>query len=347
MHRTCALGGMLPALVALAATSCGPLPDARRQDVDLIPPQLQSVQAVGPGEITLSFDEDTGLCTAKTRISPALAVSEVTGPSKDIVLKGEKQAPGRLYSLESEAQDAHGNSASFVAQFYGYNDKVPRLLINEFTPRGSGNHPDVVELRTLSAGNMGGVVLFLGSPESFDARLVFPAFEIGAGTFILVHLKASGDPGEMDETRDPAVSRGADALDTAYDFWLREGTGLGGNNGVISLCDRPGGMCLDAVVYSNRTSQSDEQYGGFGSEQMRARVEEIVKIGAWKTAGPRVTPEDAVNPEGSTATRSLCRSSGSVDTDRAEDWHIVPTRRATFGKVNSDEVYARLEPGAK
>ena len=47
-------------------------------------------------------------------------------------------------------------------QFYGFNARVPRLLINEFTPRGSGNHPDLVELKTLTAGNMGGVVLYLG-----------------------------------------------------------------------------------------------------------------------------------------------------------------------------------------
>jgi hypothetical protein len=326
-------------LAALIVVSCGPLPDSRRQDVDLLPPQLQSVQALGPGEIAISFDEDAGLRAEKTRITPPLAVEDVTGPSKNVLLRGERQAPGRLYSLESEAQDAHGNTASFVAQFYGYNDRVPRILINEFTPRGSGNHPDLVELRAFSAGNIGGVVLFLGSPGSFDARLVFPAFEVAAGSFILVHLKPSGDPGELDETTDPSASGGADASDTAFDFWLKEGPALGGNNGVLALCDRPGGTCLDGVVYSNRTSQSDEQYGGFGSEQMRVRAEELAKSGAWKQAGPRVTPEDAVNPEGSTGTRSLCRSSGSIDSDRPEDWHIVPTRRATFGSVNSDEVY--------
>jgi hypothetical protein len=52
-----------------------------------------------------------------------------------------------------------------------------------------------------------------------------------------------------------------------------------------------------------------------------------------------VTPEDGVNPEGSTGTRSLCRSSASMDNDRPEDWHVVPTRAATFGTDNSDEVF--------
>ena len=114
---------------------------------------------------------------------------------------------------------------------------------------------------------------------------------------------------------------------------------MGGNNGAVSVFDRPGGECLDALIYSTRTTGSDELYGGFGSADMKTRAEELAACGAWIAAGSRVTPEDAVNPEGSTATRSLCRSSTSTDTNQSCDWHIVPTRRATFGGANSDEIY--------
>jgi len=327
-------------LAVLCSASCSPVPDSRARDVDLLPPQVQSVQSLGAGEISITFDEDAALRAEKTRIDPPLDVADVTGVAKTVILRGERQAPGLLYSLEAEAQDSHGNSASFAAQFYGFNSRVPRLLINEFTPRGSGNHPDLVELKALSAGNMGGVVFFLGTPDSYDARLVFPPFEVEAGSFIVVHLKPSGSADEVDETRDTAASKGFDASDAAFDFWLKDGRGLGGNNGVLSLCDRPGGACLDGVLYSNRTGQSDERYAGFGSEEMRIRAEELVKIGAWKPSGARVTPDDAVSPEGSTGTRSLCRSSSSTDRNRPEDWHIAPTRKATVGTENSDEVFA-------
>ena len=328
-----------PASCIALLVSCGPLSDSRTADVDLVPPHLQSVQSLGPGEISVSFDEDARLAVEKTRISPALEVKEVTGPARSVLLRGQVQEPGVRYLLESEAQDAHGNSASFAAEFYGYNSRVPRLLINELTPRGSGNHPDVVELKALTAGNTGGAILYLGTPGSCDARLVFPPFDVAAGSLVVVHLKPSGEPGEVDETTDRAASTGFDVSETAFDFWMRDGKGLGGNNGVVSVFDRPGGTCLDGVLYSNRTAESDELYGGFGSAEMRARAEELVGCGAWKPAGPRVTPEDCVNPEGSTGTRSLCRSSASVDTDRPEDWHIVPTRGATIGAENSDEVY--------
>jgi hypothetical protein len=107
----------------------------------------------------------------------------------------------------------------------------------------------------------------------------------------------------------------------------------------LSLYDRPGGLLLDGVLYSNRTSASDSLYRGFGSANTLVRAEELVRAGGWITTEEAVRPEDAVNPEDSTATRSLCRSSDSADSDAAADWHVVPTRGSTFGKANSDERY--------
>jgi hypothetical protein len=118
---------------------------------------------------------------------------------------------------------------------------------------------------------------------------------------------------------------------------------------VISLYERPGGEILDGVLYSNRSSDSDETYGGFGTQDSWERAQELVADGGWIIAGEQARPEDAVSPEGSTGTRSICRSAGtlnsasadivSVDTDTAIDWHIVPTRSFTFGEENSDEIY--------
>jgi hypothetical protein len=93
------------------------------------------------------------------------------------------------------------------------------------------------------------------------------------------------------------------------------------------------------VLYSKRSSASDTLYRGFGSGETLERVEELAREGGWAARAETVRPEDAVNPEESTATRSLCRGSASADTDRAADWHTVPTRGSTFGAENSDEVY--------
>ncbi len=331
---------MIPFLPLVVMISCGPVPDPRSgQQVDLRPPVIESVCSTGPAEITICFDEEASLIPEKTRITPGLTVLETTGPSKTIVVRVDRQQPGLEYALEGEASDASGNTAAFLASFYGFNPNVPRLVINELITQGTTDHPDMLEIKVLSNGDMGGVTLYQGTPGSFDDRLVFPSFPVRQGEFIVVHFKPSGDGTEINETSDTASSGGVDACATAYDFWVAGGRGISGNNGVLSVYQRPGGNLVDGVLYSNRNSTSDEKYLGFGSAAMLARAEEVVRDGGWRISGKRVSPEEAVNPDGSTSTRSLCRSSGSADTDSAADWHIVPTRKASWGRDNTDEVY--------
>ncbi|HAK47482.1 MAG TPA: hypothetical protein DCO79_16375, partial [Spirochaeta sp.] len=102
-----------------------------------------------------------------------------------------------------------------------------------------------------------------------------------------------------------------------------------------------GGKLIDAVLYSNRTSSSDENYDGFGSSRMLDKAVQIVTEGGWTASGDegKPRPEDGINPDDSTATRSICRSSEPVDSDSKTDWHIVPTSNSTFGEINTDDEY--------
>jgi hypothetical protein len=329
---------LFPGLL-LAAAGCGPGPGPRAPEVDLRPPSVLAVRPLSGVQVSLEFDEEARVAAAKVRISPDLVVTEVSGPATVVTVGCSPQVPGSPYVLEAEAEDARGNSATFLAEFYGFNPRVPRAVVNEFIARGTDTHPDAAEIKILSDGNMGGVVLYEGTPGSFGDRIVFPAFEVRQGDFLVVHFKPSGDPSELDEAEDRTLSGGLDASEAAFDFWVDGGDGIGGNNGVLSLYASPCGAIVDGVLYSNRTSQSDENYGGFGTAETLARAEELARDGGWRIAGERVAPEDALNPEGSTGTRSLCRSSAGGDTDGAADWHIVPTRGASLGRENSDEVW--------
>ena len=69
------------------------------------------------------------------------------------------------------------------------------------------------------------------------------------------------------------------------------------------------------------------------------RADELAAAGAWTLRGEAIAPEDAVDPEPSTGTRSMARGSAGADTDHASDWHITPTRGITPGAENTDEVY--------
>jgi hypothetical protein len=342
--KTCAL------LALCLCTCCGPISDMReRLDPDLIPPQLLDVRTLDTTQLELTFDEPPLCRPEDLAVEPFLEVLSVQSDDCRLVIQIAAQTPGLPYQLEAVVEDETGNGLHFLAMFYGFNGEVPQLLVNEFTTRGTGSHPDAVELKVMEGGNMGGVVLYEGTPGNHDDRLIFPAFKVVAGEFLIVHFKPEGMPEEINESSAKDLSGGLDASDQAYDFWIPGGTGISGNNGVISLYKRPGGDILDGVLYSNRSSDSDETYGGFGTLDSWERAQELVADGGWIIAGEQARPEDAVSPEGSTGTRSICRSAAavdtisadnaSVDTDTASDWHIVPTLGFTFGEDNSDEIY--------
>ncbi len=325
---------------SIAGVSCGPIAELIDfSDADLTPPALVKVCSISPTEIELTFDEQCITMVEELKIYPELEISRVSTREKAIILTVSPQTPGNEYTLEGVVEDACGNSLSFMARIYGYNPSIPELLINEFTTRGTGYHPDVVELRILSPGNMGGVTLYQGTPDNWRDRLIFPPFAVAGDDFIIIHFKPEGLPEEINETEAMDISGGLDASDDAFDFWIAEGSGISGNNGVISLYEQPGGRIIDGVLYSDRTSESDTTYRGFGTRDALERADELVADKGWIISFDLARPEDAVNPEGSTGTRSICRSSLSADTHTLADWHIVPTRGATFGYTNSDEIY--------
>ena len=328
-------------LMAVLLAGCLPVSDLREIDeFDLRPPALLGISVPSAREVRLAFDQEVRVETGDVRITPALSLGGIETRGSEVLLTlGENQALGVEYYLEGRVEDENGNSMSFITPFYGYNPRVPGLIINEFTTQGSGNHPDIAELAVLSGGNLAGVTLYEGTREDFAQKKVLPPLEVAGGDYILIHFKPQGIPEEIDETESPDESGGLDASPGAWDFWVVGGSGLSGNNGVLALYASPSGGLIDGVLYSNRTSASDDRYRGFGSTRVLDRAENLYEEGGWVAAGELIAPEDAIDPDPSTATRSMCRDSSGTDTDSRNDWHIVPTGGYTFGGVNSDDVY--------
>ena len=303
---------------------CTPLQDfAASGGVDLEPPRFVSLAVVDSRTVTVTLDKPAEPVEYGLSVTPSLGEirSETTG--NELVISTELAAePGAEYLVEATVEDASGNSLSFLARFFGHNERVPQLLINELNPRGTGNNPETVELIALSDGNLAGITLYNGTAGSWDSKLILPPEEVAAGDFLLAHFRPHAAEHE-----------------TALNFWVPEGAGLPTNNGVVTLYTVPGGAILDAVIYSDRTSESDERYRGFGTTRMMQRVDEVVAAGAWLIEGELARPEDVVDVTLSTATRSLNRSSDSANSNSRADWHVVPTRGSTFGETNSDELH--------
>jgi len=320
--------------------ACGPVSDlGMGGEIDICPPQFVCIKAIAACKIEIIFDESASLETETLHISPFLDITDITAEITSVIIHTEVMTVGEKYTLAATASDQGSNSLSFAAVFYGFNPAKPLVIINEFTTQGSKTHPDLVELKVLSDGNMGGLTFYQGVRTNWSDRLVFPAFEVKQGDFILLHFKPENIPLERDEIINKTESAGLDASALAYDFWVKDGKGISGNNGVLSLYDQPYGEIIDGVFYSNRTSDSDELYQGFGSTSTKERAFELFTAEAWTSSSAYICPEDGINPDLSSATRSLCRISTAADTDSKNDWHIVPTRKASFGEENCDDVH--------
>jgi len=337
------LGTIMLGSLALLFSACVPEPVAELFAAgDLRPPAVATWGPTGSLELTVRFDE------AIAKVLPGCAASPGPGVvsarvSEDgtgmIVELDAAQVPGAAYAVSAVVADAAGNMSSFVLPYWGYNPNPPQLRINELLTEGSATHPDALEFFVVAGGECAGLSFFVGLPGDQDLRFVFPVLKVETGEFIILHLKPQGLDLEINESGDKAASGGLDASADAWDLWYAGGDGaLSGANGALSVCTSPNGSMIDAVVYSERTLDSDSKYGGFGSTTLQRRVLAMVEAGAWD-AGDPPDPARCAPSGSSTTTRTICRSSASADSDSGADWHIVPTKGATFGHPNLDTVY--------
>ncbi|MBN1696295.1 MAG: hypothetical protein JW881_02170 [Spirochaetales bacterium] len=334
------ISGIFFVIIVTSGLGCGPFQHVRDDaDIDICPPLFLELITNEPDKVRLVFDEPVHVDTESVSLDHGLSVKEIGSVNTDIIFTIEDQMAGKEYCLDARFEDDYGNSVHLIIRFYGYNPSLPHLIINEFITEGSKTHPDLVELKVLEAGNMGGIVFYEGTPSFWEHRLVFPAFSVGKGDFILIHMKPEGLETEIDESGDKGLSGGLDASATAFDFWVRDGDGIANSNGVITLYSSPGGDILDGVLYSSRNSSSDERYLGFGTRKVMEWVMELQIHEGWKGREESIRPEDGVDPTDSTTTRSICRDKNGVDSDTSSDWHIVPTRMSSFGEDNCEERY--------
>ncbi|MCF7948875.1 MAG: hypothetical protein K9L57_11970 [Spirochaetaceae bacterium] len=324
-------------LSALSLPGCTPVADTRALlKEDLRPPVFLSIAVHNPHSISLVFSEPIEYRPASYSCSPALEQAETRTEAEQLHLSFKNpMQPGTEYSLECSVSDPAGNTHTVLAKFFGFNPNIPAIRLNEITTQGSASHPDKIELRVLEDGNTAGLCLIDGTRDFIRQYKVLPPVEVKAGEYLVVHTKPVGTPDEIDETASPVECRAADSVMEAWDMWMDGGSGLSGNNGVISLYSHSNGELLDGFLYSNRTSSSDEDYRGFGSLDTMSRADQLWLQEGWIAAGRLIAPEDAVNPDDSTATRSICRLPQGEDSNSPGDWYIVDTSQSSFGSENS------------
>ncbi|MDR3138429.1 MAG: lamin tail domain-containing protein [Treponema sp.] len=250
---------------------------------------------------------------------------------------------GERFVADLLVEDEKRNTLNVLVPFRARNDQIPQLLITELRTEVSKLKVEFVELKTLSAGNLGALRLFAAT-ESMDVPLFeFPPMEIEAGKYLVVHLR-SAEEGILNETGpDPGESGGTEASPEAWDFWVPESKERFRKTDAVYLLDQDD-QIIDSVLFSETAGVS------WAKESLAKAAEFLGSRGAWlpkENAGsgeappdnPPPGPADAVDSSKTTNTRSICRDETLPDSNSAADWYITVASGATPGKANNPKRY--------
>lgn len=309
-------------LTSLLCTACptDSLPDILDifKDTDRILPELSEYEIADRERIRLTFSEAVVINTA-----------EIDGHTAEYVMNDSYSFTVRSpfpLSLSEESElflivsDERGNTASFILPVAGRNNDIPRLLINEFSSRGSDSQPERIELLVMEDGNIEGVYAADGTKGNEVFGFTLPSIEVRRGDLIVIYWN-------IKPKLESFTNRSGT---TTYNIYAAATSGLPDNNGVFVIYNSKTGKAdvLDALIYSDFNSST---YSGFGSARVEAAAEELMADFSWFG--------QAFNCRSCTTTRSINRNLSGQDTDRAADFFICETRGQSFGEYNRSGEY--------
>ena len=275
-------------------------------------PVLLSVKSETSSIVRLEFDEPVKVFGSSFGSATARADGRFIYVSLPKTLP-----PGECSTVSGRVKDFAGNTAGFSISVWGFNPRLPEMLINEFTTKGTAKSPSRTELRVLEDGNLNGMVLYAGIPDDYDACVMLGDLEVKKDDLIVIWW--------TEELPDGVLKR----LPGLWNICSAGVQKPASNNGVFVLCENPsaGAAILDAVVYSN-FSQSPE---GFGTKSALQRARWVISSGAWTG--------EAVDGTATTATRSVSRRMDIGDSDASSDWFVTVTSGSTFGAANASDAF--------
>lgn len=279
---------------------------------DCLAPVLLSVRSESGSIIRLEFDEPVKVYGKLFEPSSARADGRYV-----YVSLSRSLPPGEKSLVSGRVKDYSGNSVGFSISVWGLNPRLPEMIINEFTTKGTAKSPPRTELRILESGNLCGIALYAGIPDDYDGYVMLGDIEVNKDDLVVIWWTENLPEG--------VVKREQGVWNICSGSAGKPST----NNGVFVLCESPspGAVVLDAVVYSN-FSQSHE---GFGTKTALERARWVTETGAWEG--------EAVDTSASTATRSVCRYAEAGDSDSDSDWFVTVTSGSTFGAANTSEAF--------
>jgi hypothetical protein len=298
-------------------------------------PVFLGVKALSPREIQFEFSKS--VTVQSLNFDPPLEVLSIrdgkTGEaSSALVSLAEAMQGGAQILADLLVEDELGNTLGVLIPFRSLNDRIPGVQITELRTEYANPRVEFVELKTLSAGNLGALRLFIAGTGMTEPVFEFPPAEVAAGEYLVVHLRTL-DPASVNETgNDLTLSAGSEALPDARDFWVPEAVKRLRKTDAVLLLDQAD-QVLDGALLSENPDNA------WAKEDLDRAAKLLAAQGAWQAGDRSLSPREAIPTKGATATRTICRDETVADTDSAADWYITATSQASPGKANSDKRY--------
>jgi len=295
-------------------------------------PVFLSCQAVSETEINFRFSLPVKVISL--HFSPSITLDEVENGSTIRVTFSDGPGAGERLTADLLAEDSNSNTINVLVPFLTRNSRIPPLLINEIRTEYSKPKCEFIELKTLQAGNLGALRIFIAG--NYKAPLVyeFPPVEVAAGEYITLHLRTTEESNCDELGKNLDESGGIDSSPTARDLWIPSASKLLHKTDVIYVLDQD-----DNVVDSVLLSENGDPW--WSKDYLAEAAEFLFKAGAWTNPDGKIcSPADAVLSGGTTLTRTICRDETlKVSSGTAADWYITANSSATPGKPNNPKRY--------
>jgi len=298
------------------------------------PPVFLSCQAVSETEIEFRFSLPVKVVSL--HFSPAITLDEVESGDTIRVTYSDGPGAGQRLTADLLAEDDNGNTINVLVPFLTRNTRIPQLLINEIRTEYSKPKCEFIEFKTLQAGNLGALRLFIAGNYKAPMVYEFPPVEVANNEYITLHLRTTEETNRDELGKNLEESGGADSSPTARDLWIPDSNKLLHKTDVIYLLDQD-----DHVVDSALFSESADPW--WSKDYFAAAAEMLFNAGAWKSPEGKICgPADAVSSSGITLTRTICRDEALTEYSRtAADWYITANSSATPGKPNNPKRYVK------
>jgi hypothetical protein len=291
-------------------------------------PVFLGSKAVSAGKIAFQFSLPVRVVSLT--LSPDVEVASVEEGTMVTVHLAEERPGGERLTVDLLVEDDEGNTLNVLVPLRTRNDRIPPLLLTELRTEYSKPKAEFVEFKTLGAGNLGALRLFIAGNYKQPLVYEFSPVEVREGEYILIHLRTL-EEGAADETgSDLNLSGGTDAVAEARDFWIPGSEKLLHKTDAVFFLDQD-----DEVLDGIMLSENPDPW--WNKDYLASAADFLFKKGAWASPeGDIPGPADAVisSPIKTAMTRSVSRDESGEDTNRAADWFITATSGITPGKPN-------------